>query len=170
MTPTFMSGLKHMMRHQGTVEEICSVDHSDLMEWILSIPFEAWPQQNPKGHELMPAMVTDLRWHGFGERARPIVDAVVDEHFPGLTAYQLMLSVVMPGKCIPPHRDLQADDWITRVHVPLVSNEQSRFIVDNEPYVLNPGTAYLVNTLREHAVENSGETPRIHFMFDLRKG
>lgn len=144
------------------------VDHRPMRDWITAIPFEDWPQQSLT--ELMPAMMTNLQWHGFGARAFPFAHGILREHFPDCTAYQLMLSVVMPGHSIPPHRDMQAAEWLTRVHVPLVSSDESRFIVEGMPYVLSPGTAYSVNTLREHAVENDGPTPRIHFMFDIRKG
>ena len=58
--------------------------------------------------------------------------------------------------------------WNTRVHVPLLTNDEALFIVNGIPYNLKVGGAYKVNTLAEHAVKNNGPTPRIHLMFDIR--
>lgn len=145
-----------------------AVDAIVLTDWIAAIPFEEWPQQHRLADgQVRPAMQTDLAWHGFGAIAEPVVNAIMQEHFPGCVAYQRMLSVVMPGHSIPPHCDEQAKSWISRVHVPLTSNAKSRFIVGGEDHVLAPGFAYRVNTRAEHAVTNDGETPRMHFMFDV---
>lgn len=111
-------------------------------------------------------MVTDLRWHDFGKYAAAIENALMS-NFANCRAYQSMLSVVMPGHSIPPHKDMQGKSWVCRVHVPLLSNEQSKFIVSGVDFHLVPGNAYRVNTEEEHSVENNGDTPRIHFMFDV---
>lgn len=79
-----------------------------------------------------------------------------------------MLSVVVPGHSIEPHKDQQAPAWVCRVHVPLTTSDRSAFIVGGEAHTLAVGMAYLVNTLVEHAVTNDGATPRTHFMFDVR--
>ena len=75
----------------------------------------------------------------------------------------------MPGHAIEPHKDQQADYWRARVHVPLMTNERSAFVVECKPHAMAVGSAYLVNTLAEHAVTNDGDTPRIHFIFDVRR-
>jgi hypothetical protein len=112
-------------------------------------------------------MVNDPAWHGFKDRTDLIVSQIM-AWLPRHVSYNRLLSVVMPGHSIEPHRDLQSPDWDCRVHVPLVSNPQSRFIVNGHDYVLTPGLAYRVNTEAEHSVTNDGATPRIHFMFDVR--
>lgn len=117
-----------MRRFTGACELLGAVDVAPMVEWITAIPFEAWPQQNKPGAELKPAMVTDLAWNGFGAASDPIVAAAM-EHFPDCRAYQRMLSVVMPGHAIAPHRDEQAAYWLCRVHAPLVSNAHSKFVV-----------------------------------------
>jgi aspartyl/asparaginyl beta-hydroxylase (cupin superfamily) len=78
-----------------------------------------------------------------------------------------MLTVVMPGHSIPPHVDEQPEAWLARIHVPLTTNDESRFIVGGEHHHMDIGSAYLVNTTVEHAVRNDGGTPRIHLMWDL---
>lgn len=153
-------------RFTGAVEALAPVDVAAVAAWISAIDLRDWPQQDPPGHPLKPAMVTDLAWHGFGAMVAPVVYELLTYLSNG-SASNRMLSVVMPGDGIPPHRDQQGPEWLCRVHVPLVSNDRSRFIVRGKPYEMAVGTAYLVNTLAEHAVENAGTTPRIHLMFDV---
>lgn len=151
------------------VEPFASVDVADLVSWVGGVPFSEWPQQHPlHDGQLRPAMVSDPAWHGFKERVSPLVSQLMGS-FPGADADTFLLSVVMPGHSIEPHKDLQSPRWQCRVHVPLTSNEGSAFIMEGKVYWMEVGTAYAVNTEREHAVTNDGETPRIHFMFDVRK-
>lgn len=142
-----------------------AVDVVDLVKWIGGIAWTDWPQQSLT--ELKPAMVTDPRWHEFGRRTDALV-AHLMAHFPGCEDHQRMLSVVMPGHSIEPHRDEQAPAWQTRVHVPLITNDRALFITDEDADVMQVGHAYLVDTRKTHAVHNAGDTPRVHFMFDVR--
>lgn len=154
-------------RFTGTCEKLGDVNVTDLVAWVTAIPFEDWHQQARLADGLIrPMMMTDLNWHGFGRQTDDIVDDLIME-FGGCGAYQRMLSVVMPGHSIAPHRDEQRPTWLWRYHVPLISNPKSRFIVGGEDHVLVPGSAYRVNTEAVHAVTNDGDTPRIHFMFDV---
>lgn len=154
-----------LARFDGTVESFADVNVAEAVAWIKAIDLRAWPQQSQT--ELKPAMVTDPAWFGFGKISEPIVSHLIT-WFPGCTPFQRMLSVVMPGHDIEPHIDQQAPYWLCRVHVPLTSNEQSRFIVGGLHHHLEIGRAYRVNTLAMHSVENNGATPRTHFMFDVR--
>jgi len=149
-----------------TVQPLSRVDVAEIAAWIKGIDLRSWPQQSHR--ELKPAMVTDLAWFGMGERTRGLVDDLMSA-FPGCSSYQHMLSAVMPGHSIEPHTDQQASYWMFRVHIPLISNSESRFIVGGVHHHLEVGTAYKVNTRAEHSVENSGTIPRIHFMFDVRE-
>lgn len=146
------------------------IDHKPLADWILAIPFEDWPQQRRLDDgKIRPSMVTDLEWHDFARRTDQTVSGIMHAHFGDYLAYQRMLSVVMPGHSIAPHIDEQGKNWVCRVHVPLISNDRSFFIVEGRPQYFDPGFAYRVDTTKEHAVTNDGDTPRIHFMFDVGK-
>lgn len=156
-----------MRRFDGTVAFLRAVEVADMVRWVATISFADWHQQTPLSDgQLRPAMMTDPAWHGFGAAAAPVIAQVLPL-FPGCDARQVMLSVVMPGHAIEPHRDAQPPGWICRVHVPLTSNPESRFIVGGEAHHLDVGAAYRVNTEIEHAVENGGATPRIHLMTDI---
>jgi hypothetical protein len=62
--------------------------------------------------------------------------------------------------------DLGNIRWCFRVHVPLITNPNSFFILD-KPYSLEAGSAYIVGVEHLHAVVNHGTTPRVHFMFEV---
>lgn len=159
-----------MERFTGAVDFLARVDVAPLVNWISGIAFTDWPQQHHRADlPLRPAMVSDRAWFDFGPRTDRIV-AELMAHFPGCSAGTRLLSVVMPGQSIDPHTDSQPPNWICRVHVPLTSNRESRFIVGDTAYNLQVGTAYRVNTEAVHSVENAGTTPRTHFMFDIKNG
>lgn len=143
------------------VERINKVDVRPVIGWILDIPLTEWHQQNPPDKPLKPSMLTDLSWNNFGRETEYLLANYRN-------TYQRMLSVVMPGDKILPHVDEQDKDWMYRVHIPLLSNNNSKFVVDGKEYKLEPGWAYAVNTTVPHAVYNNGKTPRIHFMFDVK--
>jgi hypothetical protein len=148
---------------------LCHVDVSAVAEWIAGIDFAEWPQQHPIDAGLRPAMVTDLAWHGFGERTDHLVSGLM-LHFHRCESYNRMLSVVMAGHAIEPHRDEQASDWVTRVHVPLGTNPSAMVLAeDRTMYRMNVGMAYKFDTRESHTILNRGATPRIHFMFDVRR-
>lgn len=152
----------------GTIKELGPVSVTKMVAWVKAIPFEEWPQQSRT--ELKPAMVNDLAWHGFGEAMRPVVEnlSIAFEGSPD-KAFNHMLSVVMPGHSIPPHKDEQPEDWLYRIHIPLTTNSKAVTIINGKEHHMDVGRAYKVNTRAVHEVVNKGKTPRIHFMFDLRK-
>jgi len=155
------------MRFSGEVDWVATIDVQPIIDWILPIDFEEWPQQTRlEDGAIRPAMVTDLSWHDFGEQ---VSDAVAEtlQHYPGCRAANVMLTVVMPRHNIPPHIDQQPPYWVGRIHIPLTTNDESRFIVGESAHHMNVGNSYIVNTEVMHAVENAGSTPRIHLMFDI---
>jgi len=169
------------------VQRLMDVDHRPMAEWISSIPFEEWPQQTRLADgKIRPAMVNDLRWRGFDQaRSGPatkigtsselalalaLMEGGIGVRGGNVRLTGFMLSVVMPGHSIDPHRDEQIPGWLTRVHVPLLTNPWAFFDVHddgNRRYQMEAGRAYLVDVMRRHAVSNNGQTPRVHFMFDV---
>lgn len=154
-------------RFNGGCEKLADINVDDLTAWIAAIDFADWPQQARLADGLIrPSMVTDLDWHDFGLRTDDVVGQLM-ELFPGCSAYQRMLSVVMPDHSIPLHADEQRTSWLCRMHVPLISNPDALFVIDAYGHTLKVGEAYRVNTTAEHAVINTGKTPRIHLMWDV---
>src|SRR5579863_396773 len=154
------------MRFDGTCERFVEVDEKPLATWISSIDFIAWPQQNKLSDcKMRPAMINDVSWHGFGSMVGDLTSSLMTElrrTHPSIAAsFNPLLSVVMPGHSIEPHRDFQQPDWFCRVHVPLLTNDGALMRIDGETHHLETGFAYLINTFSEHSVENRGEVPRV---------
>lgn len=146
------------------VEPLCEVDHRELAMLVQGIPFEKWPQQQIG--VLKPAMVTKLDWYGWGDVAKRIVDEIMWQ-FRGCQTRQWMLSCVLPGDFIEPHADVQVPGGVTRIHVPLWSNGLAFFISGSATHIMRTGWAYKVDIEVRHSVRNNGQTPRVHFMFDV---
>jgi hypothetical protein len=164
------------------VRRLMDVDHRGMAEWIAAIPFEEWPQQTRLSDgKIRPAMVNDVGWHGFEDASVEVTARVMLElerrYGTGIYPEDPMLSVVMPGHSIDPHADQQPPGWLTRVHVPLLTNPWAFFDVEGDAqdpgsrrFQMQAGKAYLVDVTRRHGVCNNGQTPRVHFMFDVFEG
>lgn len=153
-----------MIRATASCEALAPVEIKSLVDWIEAVAFKDMPQRHNLGEG--KAVIVDPLWMDFYKRTDGIVDQLM-WHFPLCTDEARMLVVVMPGASIKPHKDPQAEHWRARVHVPLVSNGESGFIIENEVHNMKPGTAYCVNPELQHSVINNGITRRIHFIFDV---
>ena len=70
-----------------------------------------------------------------------------------------LVTIHTPGTKLITHQD--SPDKI-RVHIPIYTNKDSNWIIEDEEIHMEPGWAYLVNTTLPHSVENKGTTNRIH--------
>ena len=155
---------------------LCPVDVSAAAAWVSAISLADWPLQdrvNPNSRH--PSMVAGYRedWpsveQSLAKMAQPLIDEVM-EHLPEGRIGHRMLSLLVPGQRIVPHDDLQTADWRARVHIPLVTNPGVEFVYQDAPDAavrMPAGFAYLFNPEVEHRVRNGGETPRVHFFFDV---
>ena len=62
-----------------------------------------------------------------------------------------------PGQEVHPHTDTG-----TRIHYVLQTNPDVLFMVDGKEVALEEGGIYELDTSKEHACVNGGDTPRIH--------
>jgi hypothetical protein len=53
-----------------------------------------------------------------------------------------------------------------KIHIPVVTNPDVRFLIDQGEYVLERGRAYEVNNRRPHEVRNNSGEDRLHLIFD----
>lgn len=80
---------------------------------------------------------------------------------------RVMLARMTAGGVIQPHRDANpAAKWPHKIHVPITTNDQVIFRVEGAQYVMPEGEAVEVNNMGTHAVENRGDTDRIHLIFE----
>jgi hypothetical protein len=141
------------MRFEGTIDELCDVDIAEFVFWLNHVPVALW-------HRLHEVDDWDVKF-------RPLAESLVRVHYPGCKIGGMGLWLVEPGKVHPAHIDLQHEDWLVRIHIPLATNAGCITSMDDGEHRMKIGKAYRFNTLALHAVANNGETRRIHFMFDV---
>ena len=86
-------------------------------------------------------------------------------HCPLLSVRLLNLGV---GAHIKPHRDheLGYENDCFRLHVPITTNPQVSFVLNEEELPMQPGECWYTNVNYEHSVANNGQEDRIHLVFD----
>ena len=72
------------------------------------------------------------------------------------------------GAWIRPHRDyrLGIEDGEIRIHIPVITNPQVEFILDDKIIEMKEGEAWYLNFNLHHSVRNNGATDRIHLVVD----
>lgn len=63
-------------------------------------------------------------------------------------------------------RELDFEDGEVRIHIPIVTSDGVRFVLDGTRLVLAPGECWYTNVNLPHAVENTGAVDRIHLVLD----
>ena len=104
-------------------------------------------------------------WKGLLEPV--LAQAVRDYGYKDAAFPRVMLARMAPGGVIKPHRDANpAAKWPHKIHVPLLTNDKVTFFVDGVGYHFPEGEAVEVSNMAVHAVENTGDTDRIHLIFE----
>ena len=96
----------------------------------------------------------------------PYFKSVLDHfHCPLISARLLKLSAHSE---IKPHSDFKTgyEDNNFRIHIPIVTNNQVEFILDNEKLEMLPGECWYTNVNFIHSVTNNGSTDRVHLVID----
>lgn len=98
--------------------------------------------------------------------ACPGIRAVLGSLHCPLRAVRLMR--LHAGAEILPHRDhdLGLDDGQARLHVPVRTSPDVRFLVAGLPMPMAAGELWYFNAALEHAVRNGGRDERIHLVVD----
>ncbi|MEJ1970271.1 MAG: aspartyl/asparaginyl beta-hydroxylase domain-containing protein [Rhizomicrobium sp.] len=93
--------------------------------------------------------------------------AVLNTRYRG-RIIRLLLAELAPHGKIAPHRDGGAGTVLVhRLHVPVLTDPEVKFYIDEIPHMLEAGVAYEFDNTRRHAVENESDRPRIHLMCDI---
>jgi len=116
-----------------------------------------------------PAPCYDLPiWQQWAPRLMPIMQAAVTPYgyargfFP-----RIMLARLPAGAFIAPHVDGEpSGNRPHKIHVPLLTNDDTFFFVDQQRYHFAVGHAYEVNNAARHAAANSGRSDRVHLIFE----
>lgn len=175
-------------RKTATIRRLGVVDIAALKAAVLAIPETVWDAENAdkpnrfealdKTRHIVFRFVDSVRdWRASHDRPawaewrallEPVMYAAVapyayaDGQFP-----RVMLARMGAGGQIKPHRDANAAaKWPHKIHVPLLTNEKVTFFVEGVGYHLPEGEAAEVNNMGVHAVNNDGDTDRIHLIFE----
>jgi quercetin dioxygenase-like cupin family protein len=72
------------------------------------------------------------------------------------------------GAEIKPHSDhsLGYEDGYFRLHIPIITNSEVEFILDNQRLIMNEGDCWYMNANFTHSVANRGTEDRIHLVVD----
>lgn len=73
-----------------------------------------------------------------------------------------------PGSVIKEHsdHDLAAEWGAARIHIPITTNPEVEFLLNRQPIVMEPGSAWYLRLADPHAVANRGTTDRVHLVID----
>lgn len=80
---------------------------------------------------------------------------------------RILLTKLKPNGEIPPHQDHGPHlENCKRLHLPLKTNSDVNFMVDNKNYHFKEGTVYEFDNTRLHSVSNNSNEERIHLIVD----
>lgn len=96
----------------------------------------------------------------------PYLEQLLDDFPFEKTSVRLMRLAV--NAYIKPHTDycLGYEDGVFRLHIPVVTNPEVHFILDNERLNMQPGECWYINANFTHEVVNKGTIDRIHLVID----
>jgi hypothetical protein len=172
------------------VRELGPVDLGTVPADVLATPDDAWDtaddfeaNYNKRGalrhathiilrfcdRRLRPAPCYDLpSWAQWAPRLLPIMEAAVAPYgyargfFP-----RIMLARLPVGAFVAPHIDGQpSGNRPHKIHVPILTNADTYFFVEQHRYQFHPGQAYEVNNAARHAAANHGRSDRVHLIFE----
>ena len=175
-------------RKTTSIRRLGPVDIAALREAVLALPESVWDAENESKpnrfgaldatrHIIFRFVSNFVDWRQSYERPlwsewkgllEPVLTAATApyDYASGLFP-RVMLARMAPGGVIHPHRDQNpAAKWPHKIHVPLLTNDQVSFFVDGQAYHFAEGEAVEVNNMGLHAVQNRGETDRIHLIFE----
>lgn len=126
---------------------------------IILLFAEGWPDIQIKRHN---------GWSRYADQALPLMQEIIRKHYSSEgTVIRAMFAKLLAGKSIDEHFDDHPTFSIGhRIHVPLVTNEDVKFVIAGENYNLKEGVAYEVSNLDYHYVANPSAHDRVHFIFD----
>lgn len=175
-------------RKTTSVRPLGPVDISGIRDAILAIPESTWDAENAdkpnkfealdKTRHIVFRFIDDFRdwrnshdrpqWSEWKDRLLPVMEQAVRPYAYARAAYpRVMLARMAPGGIIHPHVDANpAAKWPHKIHVPILTNAKVGFLIGDRVHHFPEGEAVEVNNLGRHAVQNSGDTDRIHLIFE----
>lgn len=167
--------------------QLGTVDVSALVERVKNIPESLWEHRssgkpnnfgklNDTAHILFryiqsPENVFDYDtsplWRDWEAILLPLMEQAAERlGYKNYRFPRAMFARVPAGSKISPHADLSASHYIHKIHIPIITNSDTAFHVGDQVKNLQVGEMVEVNNKRMHAVFNSGQEDRVHFIFE----
>ncbi len=84
----------------------------------------------------------------------------------GLTPRRARVTCLKAGSKSLVHKDGSENDYIARIHIPLITNPQCTFTADGESLYMEPGNIYMVWVNLWHQIRNDSDQDRYHIIMD----
>lgn len=165
------------------------VDISEIKKKVVALSSRVWAEQNEakpnkfgvldKAEHIVFRFINSFKdhrsysdrilWEDWKEVIEPLLEVTTKMYGYNRAKYpRIMLAKLPAGESIKPHIDRsQAAQFPHKVHIPLVTNNETFFILDGEKIRMKLGTVYEVNNRKNHSVINNGIGDRIHLIFEL---
>ncbi len=80
----------------------------------------------------------------------------------------IRLMSLPPGAVFNTHTDhgCSYEDGVFRIHIPILTNEEVYFILNDQRLIMLPGQAWYTNVSLPHNVANKGSSKRVHLVMD----
>lgn len=180
---------KNFVKKPHTILPLDSVDVTLLKDLIGQLSSQVWVKENERKENNFPCFhhtehiifrfiegnrnhlkfYSNPIWEVFKSTLLPIMNQVTASYKFIQPEYpKVMLARLKAGGSIDIHRDGAGSNLCThKIHIPLVTNSQAKFLVKNDSYHLKYGKAYEVNNITLHGAENHGDFDRIHLIFEV---
>lgn len=111
---------------------------------------------------------TTAHFHQFEPLLQPILDLIQAEYrYERPIIRKAMFAKLRAGGMIPAHVDgAVALRMVHRIHIPIISNEQVHFFIDEIDHKFPVGEIIELDNTRLHAVRNDGAEDRVHLIID----
>ena len=164
------------------MEEFLPVHIGEILGWCKNWPADQWPVISrapvppairaktipPYIGPIRMAAVNDWEWNALIHHAEPVVNHLM-KHFPDCYMHKPWLSACFPGFGVDFHEDRQPENFVTRIHCPIITNPNARINVNGSIYHPKVGLSYKIDTRIRHGVKNDGKEIRTHFIFDVMR-
>ena len=175
------------MEFDGRVRELGKIAFEPLRDAVLNFDENIWQlnqlrQQRFKNvHSQTQSVVMifcdgwpkltvskEAGWPHLAKTALPVMNDIIKQHYPiGGRVIRAMVAKMAPGSEIKRHFDNHPTFNIGhRIHVPLQTDKEVEFEVDDKILLMEQGQGYELNNLLMHQVKNNSKNDRIHFIFD----
>lgn len=132
--------------------------HSQTKSIVLLFA-SGWPEMKITRHE---------EWDLLADHVQPLIQQIIRAKYSGGgTVIQAIVANLKAGGQIDRHFDSAPHLILAhRIHLPLQTNPDVRFLIADVRYEMKVGEAYEINNQLEHEVYNDSEEDRYHLIFD----